>query len=112
MGFGLKDQIVEDIISVFSEFPEITEVVIYGSRAKGNSKPGSDIDLTLKGEALTLKELNKIGIALEDLLLPHTFDLSIYQHIDNPDLIEHIGRVGKVLYSVSSNQRIAKKLLQ
>ncbi len=98
MHFGLSEQIVEDIISVFKDFPQITEVVMYGSRAKGNSKTGSDIDLTLKGEALTLKDLNRVSIALEDLLLPYTFDISIYQHIDNPDLIEHIRRVGKVLY--------------
>jgi len=71
---------------------------LYGSRAKGNYKPGSVIDLTLKGYGLDLKLINKISIALDDLLLPYTFDLSIYDSIDAPALIEHIRRVGIVFY--------------
>lgn len=106
MRFGLKGVIVEKIISVFRGFPLITEVIIYGSRAKNICNPGSDIDLTIKGEKLTLKELNRISIALDDLLLPYTFDLSIYQHIDNHDLLEHIARVGKIFYSVKNEQQI------
>ena len=71
---------------------------MYGSRAKGNYTAGSDIDITLKGEELDLEQLNKINIDLDDLLLPYTFDLSILHQIANPDLIEHIERVGKVFY--------------
>jgi len=98
MKFGLKDETIEKIFEVFKKFSQIEEVILYGSRAKGNSKPSSDIDLTLKGEAISIKELNRIDLVLDDLLLPYKFDLSIYQHIDNPDLIEHINRVGKVFY--------------
>ena len=76
---------------------------MYGSRAKGNYKPGSDIDLTLKGKELNLKLLNKISLELDDLLLPYTFDLSIYHHIKQPDLIDHIVRVGKVFYKGEGN---------
>lgn len=64
----------------------------------GNYKPGSDIDLTLKGHDLNLKLLNKISCDLDELLLPYTFDLSIYCHIKNPGLIDHIERVGLVFY--------------
>jgi len=71
---------------------------LYGSRAKGNYKPGSDIDLTLKGIGLDLKLINKISIELDDLLLPYTFDLSIYNAIDDPALIEHIERVGTTFF--------------
>ena len=98
MRFGLKDNIVQNIQKVFSTFPEVDEVVIYGSRAKGNYKPGSDIDLTLKGENLNLSVVNKIAMQLDDLLLPYTFDLSVFRHINNSDLIDHIKRVGVVFY--------------
>ena len=54
MQYGLKKYIVEDIRNVFNKYLQINEVVIYGSRAKGNYKIGSDIDLTIKGEGINL----------------------------------------------------------
>ena len=98
MRFGLKESVLDQISSVFEASGEVDEAILYGSRAKGCHKLGSDIDITLKGDALTLKELNRISLALDDLLLPYTFDLSIYQHIDDPDLLAHIERVGQILY--------------
>jgi len=98
MKFGLKEETIQKINQVFSQYPQIEKVMLYGSRAKGNFKPGSDIDLTLEGEGLTLSILHKIDDNLDDLLLPYTFDLSIFGHIDNADLIDHIKRVGVVFY--------------
>ncbi len=100
--FGLGGKIIEKINYVFQTFNEIDAAVLYGSRAKGNFKPGSDIDLVLKGERIDLHLLNKISLALDDLLLPYTFDLSIYHQINNPDLIDHIIRVGKKFYTRSN----------
>src|ERR1039457_125355 len=99
MKYGLKDEVVHRIIQVFESFPEVDEVILYGSRAKGNHKPASDIDLTLKGDNLTLEILNKIRLELDDLLLPFTFDVSIYKGINNKDMIDHIERVGIVFYA-------------
>ncbi|WP_319410204.1 nucleotidyltransferase domain-containing protein [uncultured Desulfosarcina sp.] len=84
---------------MFEQHDKIEAVMLYGSRAKGNFKPGSDIDLTLKGKGLSLSLLNKISLELDDLLLPFTFDLSLYHHIKQPNLIDHIQRVGKVFHS-------------
>ena len=98
MQYGLKEETVKKINAIFAEYNEVEKAVLYGSRAKGNHKPGSDIDLTLKGKQLNLKLLNKISLDLDDLLLPYTFDLSIYQHITAPDLLDHIKRIGKVFY--------------
>lgn len=72
---------------------------LYGSPAKGNYKRGSDIDLTLKGDALTYRDLLRLMDELDDLLLPYMIDLSIYDQIDNPALREHIDRVGVVFYA-------------
>ena len=98
MRYGLKEDTIKKISSVLSGFPEVEKAVLYGSRAKGNFKRGSDIDLTLIGPALTLNVVLKIENRLDDLLLPYHIDLSIYESISNPDLKEHIQRVGKVFY--------------
>ncbi len=99
MKFGLKESTIRQIQSVFARYPQVKKATLYGSRAKGNYKTGSDIDLTLMGgEDLTLKVLYRIMDEIDDLLLPYTFDLSIFQHISDPDVIEHVQRVGVVFY--------------
>lgn len=104
MQYGLKEKTVKKINSIFANCEKVEEVVLYGSRAKGNYKSGSDVDLTIKGKKLNLKLLNKISLDLDDLLLPYTLDLSIYHHIANPDLIKHIERVGKIFYKRNQNK--------
>ena len=96
--FGLDEEVLTRIIDVFKKHPAVDEVILYGSRAKGTHKPGSDVDLALKGEDLNLRELNTLSLELDDLLLPYTFDLCIFQRIDNPDLLDHIQRVGRTIY--------------
>lgn len=98
MPYGLTRETKEKINRVFAKYMAIDKAVLYGSRAKGNYTPGSDIDLVLKGKMLNLEQLNKINIDIDDLLLPYTFDLSIFHHMSNPDVIEHIKRVGKTFY--------------
>jgi len=99
MQYGLAEECIEKIHGVFERYEEIDEAVLYGSRAKGNFKSGSDIDLTLKGKGLNLTLLNKISLELDDLMLPYIFDLSLYHQIKHKDLIDHIQRVGKVFYA-------------
>lgn len=96
--FGLKTSVIEQINRVFSDHPKIEQVLIYGSRAKGNYLPGSDIDLVIQGNPLTLSQLMRIENELDDLLLPYKIDLSQLCNIDNDDLVDHINRVGKVFY--------------
>ncbi|MFI3304816.1 MAG: nucleotidyltransferase domain-containing protein [Rikenellaceae bacterium] len=97
--FGISEAKVARLHSVFALFPEIEQVVIYGSRAKGNYSAFSDVDITLKGSMLTPTILTKLVFIIDDLLLPYEFDISIYQDIKNPDVIDHIDRVGQILYS-------------
>ncbi len=98
MKYGLLLENIDRIINAFVSHKEIEEVVLYGSRAKGNYKPGSDIDLTLKGEKISGGILNKICMELDDLLLPYTFGISIYDDLNNSDLLDHINRIGFTFY--------------
>ncbi|MBI3761085.1 MAG: nucleotidyltransferase domain-containing protein [Chloroflexi bacterium] len=99
MKYGLPDAAIRKISAVLRRYPQVERAILYGSRAKGNYKNGSDIDLTLRGSAgLTLKVLYKILDDLDELLLPHIIDLSIFEDIDDPDVIEHIQRVGVAFY--------------
>ena len=96
--FGLKPEAVSALQAVFSNYPAVEKVILYGSRAKGNYRRGSDIDLTMVGHTLTLSLQFKIETELDDLLLPQKIDLSILHTISNPDLVAHIERVGQVVY--------------
>ncbi len=98
MEFGLTETVIKQIKGIFSRYSQVKQAILYGSRAKGNYKKGSDIDFTLKGEDLDLSVINKIRRELDDLLTPYTFDISIFHQISNSDLIEHINRVGVVFY--------------
>lgn len=95
---GLPADAVQAIQQVLATCRAVEQALLYGSRAKGNYKRGSDIDLTLKGDTLTYRDLLRLMDELDDLLLPYMIDLSIYAQIDNPALREHIDRVGVVLY--------------
>ncbi|MDD5296108.1 MAG: nucleotidyltransferase domain-containing protein [Rhodocyclaceae bacterium] len=96
--FGLPPATLEKLRSVFARHAAITCVLIYGSRAKGNYRPGSDIDLTTKGDEMPFAEFMQIQDQIDDLLLPYCVDLSQYCQIGNPDLTAHIDRVGKEIY--------------
>lgn len=95
--YGLLLSDIEKINGVFKRYPEIETAIIYGSRAIGTHRNGSDIDLTLKGDIST-QLLFAIENALDNLMLPYKIDLSVIDTISNPDLVEHIHRVGKVFY--------------
>lgn len=95
---GLETKDIEKIRAVFSRFPKIDQVLLYGSRSIGNYKPASDIDLTLLGDGIDLTLLQSIEFELDDLMLPYKFDISIFDKITNPAFIDHINRVGKMFY--------------
>lgn len=99
MKFGLAEEDIEMINAVFSRFPQVEEVLIFGSRAKGNYKKGSDIDLAIKGKEINTRLVSKIhGILEEEIPLPYKFDVVNYATISNPAFIDHINRVGVIFY--------------
>lgn len=99
--FGLPPEAIQKICGIFRKYKEINRVIIYGSRAMGKNRPGSDIDLCVESDKLSLSQLLAIENQLDDLLLPWKIDLSLRNQIDNPDVLEHIDTVGVEFYSAS-----------
>jgi len=98
MPYGLKSETIDRLNKVFRKYEQVDEVILYGSRAKGNYAEGSDIDLTMSGDNLDPEIIQKISLEIDDLLLPWMVDLSIFNSIDNNELTEHIKRVGISIY--------------
>lgn len=98
MSFGLRANDIAAMHAVFANHPALEQAIIYGSRAKGNYRNGSDIDLTFKAPEMELSEMNQISWELDDLMLPYKFDISLYHQLQHDDIKDHIARVGKVFY--------------
>jgi predicted nucleotidyltransferase len=95
---GLSTTTLARIGHVLTNFPQVEQALLYGSRAMGRQKLGSDIDLTLVGTDLTPSTVGDIEQALDDLLLPYEIDLSARHLLNHPELEAHIERVGVVIY--------------
>ena len=97
--FGLSSRARDLLGSAFAAESRINRALIYGSRAKGNYRPGSDIDIALDAPHMTYSDCLRFATTLDDLMLPWRIDLSVLHRIDNPALLEHIARVGKPFWT-------------
>ena len=98
---GLSFDVISNIQGVFSSFSLIKEVILYGSRAMGNYRTGSDIDLTIEltnDSAASITLLSQVSMAIDDLDLVYSFDLSFLCQIENDALLEHIKTKGLLFY--------------
>lgn len=107
--YGLTDIKLSKLSGVFYIYSDIEQVIIYGSRAMNTYAKFSDIDIVLVGSNITNQTLTKIIFDIEDLLLPYAFDISISHKINNPDVLDHIDRVGKVLYNRIEYSKLSGK---
>jgi uncharacterized protein len=100
MNFGLNENTIDQIKNVFLEFPEVEKAEIFGSRAKGNYRNGSDIDIAIFGNSVSENiALDISGILNERKPLPYYFDIISYPTLKNADLKDHIDRVGLSFYT-------------
>lgn len=105
--FGITSRSYQLIATVWPKFSEVEEVIIFGSRAKGNYKQGSDIDLAIKGLGCTNKLAFQIKSHLNEALpLPYFFDVVCYNDMENDELKQHIDRVGKLFYVATEAQTV------
>ncbi len=96
--YGLLNADINLIIEVLCRNGRITQIILFGSRAKGTFAEGSDVDIALKGSELNLSDVLEASVNLDELLLPYKLDLVIYDRIKELSLREHIDRVGVVLF--------------
>ena len=97
---GLVEGDLQSVVSVLIQFPEVELASVFGSRAKGNYKNGSDLDIAIKGKQLSFMIVARINSILnEETSMPYRFDVLNYETITNNELKEHIDRVGLVIYN-------------
>ncbi|WP_247236555.1 nucleotidyltransferase family protein [Telluribacter sp. SYSU D00476] len=106
MNYGLSSADLEAIIEVFKNTPEVEEVILFGSRAKGNYQVGSDIDLVVKGEQLSFDKYLQLLVLLEELDLLYHIDVIKYNTIKNKELLDHIRRIGIPIYQRDHEQEL------
>ncbi len=94
---GLSAKTFALIRAVFQRYPDVTRVVLFGSRAKGTARPESDIDLALDGD-VSPEDVSRIAFELDDLPLPYRFDIKSFSSIQHAELRSHIQRVGIECY--------------
>ena len=82
---------------IFQQYPDITRVILFGSRAKGSAKPYSDIDLAIEGVEQE-RDVAEVAMMLDNLPLPYKFDVTSFTSIQYIPLREHIDRVGITIY--------------
>ena len=99
--YGIQSNSWVKVLKIFQTHESIEQVVLFGSRAKDNYQNSSDIDLCLFGD-LSLQDIYQIYDQIDDLMLPYKFDLLVYSKITNPELKEHINRVGINIYTTST----------
>lgn len=94
MKIGIAPEHLAQLRAIFGKHPQIVDAVLYGSRAKGTQREGSDIDVALKGAAIDARILTQIDAEYDTLYLPWKLDLCVYEQIVSPELRSHIDRVG------------------
>ena len=97
--YGLTEQDLKSIVEIFQRYPRIHQVILFGSRALGREKKGSDVDLAIKGQNSEDDILEVSGKLNDETPMPYLFDIIDYASIDNNDLKSHIDRVGQVIYT-------------
>lgn len=97
--FGISEKSYSILYNSFKNYQEIKQANIFGSRALGNYKKGSDIDLVLYGQDIKEQIVNELRTYLnQDTIIPYKIDLLIFDQIENQQLIDHINKCSKIFY--------------
>jgi predicted nucleotidyltransferase len=105
MKYGLANHDMKTIVESISQFDEIDKAILFGSRAKGNYKRGSDIDIAIYGENVNMDVISSLRSLLEDQShMPYLFDVIDGTHLDHKELEEHIEQVGILIFTKSGKR--------
>jgi len=96
--YGLLESDIIHVVSTLQQNRKIAKIVLFGSRAKGTYHAGSDVDIALFGDDLGLNDILDLSVEIEKLSMPYKFDLIIHSRIKEITLLDHIKRVGMILF--------------
>lgn len=96
--YGFNEKEWQMLQHLLASCRNIEKAILYGSRAKGNFKKFSDIDITLIGSSLSRSDLLRLSASFNDSSFPYVVDFSIFPKLKNEELIDHINRRGIVIY--------------
>jgi len=94
---GLSQDELARIRAILETVPSVEKAVLFGSRATGLARRGSDVDIMLYGDKLKMSDIMQISSLLEETTLPYQFDLIRYD-VENSALLEHVRQYGKVIF--------------
>ena len=101
--FGISEKSMDIIFSIYEKYPQIERVIVYGSRAMGNFREGSDIDMTIIADGVfSYDDLLHVADDFDNSMLPYLVDVSDFSQLKSESLKDHIRRRGKVLYQRKS----------
>ena len=102
MRFGLRDDQIAEIVMVLQRFSDIKSAKIFGSRARGDNKLTSDIDIVLYGQLADCTAVNVKAILEEETSLPFYFDVVDAQRLINEKLKTEIELQGQEFFSAKA----------
>ena len=94
---SLPEATLQKLQEVFTAYPDLASVVLYGSYATGKATPRSDIDLATLG-LVDRHLLGRLALDLEDLPIPQKCDVQAYESINYEPLRRHIDERGITIY--------------
>ena len=97
---GLMERDRQTLFEIFEKFQEVKSVYLYGSRAKGTYKSGSDIDLAIMNGNVSPKTIRSIKAEIQDSNLPYFVDITDFTTLNHKELAEHIQRMGVPFYAL------------
>ena len=104
MSNGLDRLTMKCLRVIFADFPALQKAVLFGSRAKGTQTRGSDIDIAVEG--LSDAQVVKLSMQLnQETTLPFFFDVVAIESISSEELLEHIRRMGQVVYKIKTAKK-------
>jgi predicted nucleotidyltransferase len=98
--FGITEKGRKILTEIFGRYPEVSKVLVFGSRAKGTFGERSDLDMVVI-DPIDRRTLGSLWMDINESDLPFTVDLQVWNAIRNENLKEHINRVGKIIYAKS-----------
>lgn len=97
--FGLSKRDWQTLMAVLQQFPEITAVKLFGSRATGAYAFGSDIDLAVLNPGVSDRTIRRLKAAFAESSLPYFVDVVHANTLQQPGLLQQIEAEGVLVYA-------------